>query len=35
MSDVFLGHVRKTGAEFALPKSAFETHLHLIGGTGK
>ena len=34
MSDVFLGHL-KTGAEFCIPKKAFATHFHLIGGTGK
>src|SRR5689334_13846816 len=35
MTDVFLGHIAKIGHEFCLPKKAFETHLHLIGGTGK
>src|SRR5438270_524587 len=34
MSDVFLGHL-KSGAEFCIPRNAFQTHMHLIGGTGK
>lgn len=34
MSDVFLGHLND-GKEFAIPRKAFETHFHLIGGTGK
>jgi hypothetical protein len=35
MSDIFLGHLAKTGEEFCVPKDAFKTHFHLIGGTGK
>src|SRR4051812_26565045 len=35
MSDVFLGHDHKSGEEFCIPRKAFETHFHLIGGTGK
>ena len=34
MSDVFLGHTL-AGQEFAIPRRAFQTHFHLIGGTGK
>jgi hypothetical protein len=34
MSDVFLGHL-KDEKEFVIPQKAFETHFHLIGGTGK
>ena len=34
MSDVFLGHL-KDQSEFCIPKRAFQTHFHLIGGTGK
>jgi TraM recognition site of TraD and TraG len=35
VSDIFLGYDAKTGAEFCIPKEAFQTHFHLIGGTGK
>lgn len=33
--NVFLGHDKKTRQRVYLPKSSFETHWHLIGGTGK
>jgi len=35
MRTILLGHDRKTSAEVRIPKRAFETHFHLIGGTGK
>lgn len=34
MSDIFLGHLQN-GKEFCIPKQAFQTHFHLVGGTGK
>lgn len=35
MRGVLLGNDRDTGEEVYMPKSALDTHLHLIGGTGK
>lgn len=35
MSDIFLGQQKATGKDFYIPKDAFTTHFHLIGGTGK
>ncbi len=35
MRDILLGHDRKTGDAIRIPTKAFQTHLHLIGGTGK
>lgn len=32
---ILLGHERDTGEKFHVPKKSFETHWHLIGGTGK
>jgi hypothetical protein len=35
MKSIFLGHDIDTAEEVAIPKTAFGTHFHLIGGTGK
>ena len=35
MSTILLGHDRNSGDPVRIPKKAFQTHLHLIGGTGK
>ncbi len=35
MSSVYLGKTLNTNDEFVIPESAFSTHVHLIGGTGK
>ncbi len=34
MSEIFLGSLMN-GSDFCIPKRAFHTHFHLIGGTGK
>lgn len=35
MKSITLGHDRKTNRPIYIPSKAFQTHLHLIGGTGK
>jgi len=35
MSRYLLGHEHESGKPFWLPRSSFDTHWHLIGGTGK
>jgi hypothetical protein len=35
MNAVLLGHDSRTGQEVRVPASAFSTHFHLVGGTGK
>ena len=35
MRTILLGHDAATGSEVRIPQSAFSTHFHLIGGTGK
>ena len=35
MTSIFLGHDKQTGQKIHLPKISFDTHWHLIGGTGK
>ncbi len=35
MKSILLGHDRSTKARIEIPTKAFQTHLHLIGGTGK
>lgn len=35
MSSILLGHSSEDGQPIRIPKSALDTHLHLIGGTGK
>ena len=35
MRSVLLGADAETGADIRIPRDAFSTHLHLIGGTGK
>lgn len=35
MKSILLGHDRETGEPSRIPTKAFQTHLHLIGGTGK
>lgn len=35
MRSILLGHHSETGEPIRIPRSAFETHFHLIGGTGK
>ncbi len=35
MKSILLGHDRGTKARIEIPTKAFQTHLHLIGGTGK
>jgi hypothetical protein len=35
MRTLLLGTNRETGEKVRIPRSAFETHFHLIGGTGK
>src|SRR5438132_7187258 len=35
MSDYLLGTDNETGDDVYIPRSAFPTHFHLIGGTGK
>lgn len=33
--NIFLGHDKKTGQKIHVPKKSFDTHWHLMGGTGK
>ena len=35
MRSILLGHDRKTNEPIRMPTKVFQTHLHLIGGTGK
>src|SRR5438270_7028061 len=35
MTNVLLGRDRVTGRKVHVPKKSFDTHWHLIGGTGK
>jgi hypothetical protein len=35
VKEVLLGHDNRTGEKFRVPKKAFDTHFHFIGGTGK
>ena len=35
MKSILLGKDKQSGEDVRIPKSAFQTHLHLIGGTGK
>lgn len=35
MKSILLGHDRSTGTRLEIPTTVFQTHLHLIGGTGK
>lgn len=35
MKSVLLGHDKQSGTPVHIPKKAFDTHFHLIGGTGK
>jgi hypothetical protein len=35
MRDILLGHDRRTSQPVRIPVKAFQTHFHLIGGTGK
>ena len=35
MKSITLGHDSKTGQRVRIPTAAFQTHFHLIGGTGK
>lgn len=35
MRSILLGHEKDSGDPIRIPKSAFSTHFHLIGGTGK
>lgn len=35
MRGIYLGLDIETGRDFEVPLKAFETHLHMVGGTGK
>jgi hypothetical protein len=35
VKEILLGHDSRTGEAFRVPKKAFDTHFHFIGGTGK